>query len=831
MRNQLFESGWRSWRTAVAILATLATASVGVPGCGSEEATPKPKYEAQIRWTEGGIPHIEGATFGDAGFGAGYAYATLNVCLLADQIVKVNSRRAATFGPGTLDSNVESDFFQHFLGVRSKAEEHWDKVHPDVQALLEGYAAGYNQYLLDTGPAGLPERCRGADWVQPVTALDMFTYVMDLAMVASSRALPSLGPVKIWAQPPKQTTAADPVARSPQLALAPLAGRHPIGSNGIAIGKDKSENGRGMVLGNPHFPWAGELRFWQLHLTVPGKYDVAGAGLSGSPIPNIGYNADLAWTHTVSKSMKFTAYRLQLVEGKPTSYLYDGQERPMSEHVFDVQVKKEDGTFETRSRTYYRSHYGPVVAIAGLADWTTKTAFTIRDANADNHALLEHFLRVGQAHSVSELESVMASVQANPWVNTIAADRAGNAFYAESNSVPNLSDATYAAHQKAVDEGDTLAQILAGYGIFVLDGSTSATEWAEEAGSREPGLVPWTKTPHATRPDYLANANESYWLSHVAQPLPPAAPIFGDRETARTLRTRVVLHEATDIGAGSAAGEDGKFNVAELASIPFRCRVLSADLALAGALDYCKTHDKVAVSGEDVDIKGACAALAGWDGRNAVDSKGAIVWRETMASFVTSLSEHLLWDEIFAVPFDPKSPLTTPNTAVWADDKGAPSKLALALGTAAKRLAGAGIPADAALGDWQFLPRGKDKLPVPGGMGPLGAFNIAGYSPGRDSSLYPTIAQTKVVNDTTDLTDSGYVVNYGSSFMMAVTFDDNGPVGQQILTYSQSSEPDSPHFRDQTEHYGKGRWYAIRYAEAEIAASPELKTQTVRAAP
>lgn len=808
-------------------IAALLAMSLALAGCGTEETAPEPKYEAEIRWTEAGVPHITGATFADAGFGAGYAFATLNVCLMADQVLKVNSRRAATFGPGELDKNVESDFFELFLGVREKAEQHWDKVHPDVQALLEGYAAGYNHYLDVTGKDALPERCRGADWVQPITAMDMFTYVMDLALVASARALPSLGPVVIWAKPPKQSAAAELQERSPVVALGPLGGRAPIGSNGIAIGKDKSETGHGLVLGNPHFPWAGELRFWQLHVTVPGKYDVAGAGLSGSPIPNIGYNEDLAWTHTVSKSMKFTAYRLKLVPGKPTSYLYDGQERAMSEHLFKVEVKKDDGTTETRERTYYRSHYGPVVAIAGLADWNNQTAFTIRDANADNHGLLEHFLRVGQAHSVAELDAVMSTVQANPWVNTIAADRAGNAFYAESNSVPNLSDATYAAHQKAVDDGDTLAQILAGYGIFVLDGSDSANEWAIEAGSREPGLVPWAKTPHATRTDYLANANESYWLSNVEAPLPPAAPIFGDRETPRTLRTRVVLHEAVDSGAGSAAGEDGKFNVTELGSIPFRCRVLSADLALEGAKAFCKTTTKVTVGSDEVDVSASCAALAAWDGRVAVASKGAIVWRETMAAFVTSLSEHLLWDEVFTVPFDVAAPLTTPHTAGWTSSNGKPTKLAVALAKATQRLAAVGIAPDAALGDWQFLPRGNDKLPVPGGMGPLGSFNIAGYSGGRDSSLFPTIKQGKVENGTTDLTEDGYVVNYGSSFMMAVTFDDKGPVGSQILTYSQSSEPDSPHFRDQTEHYGAGQWYAIRFSDAEIAASPGYAKETV----
>ena len=39
----------------------------------------------------------------------------------------------------------------------------------------------------------------------------------------------------------------------------------------------------GMLVANPHFPWEGELRFWEVHLTVPGEVDIYGAQLSGCP--------------------------------------------------------------------------------------------------------------------------------------------------------------------------------------------------------------------------------------------------------------------------------------------------------------------------------------------------------------------------------------------------------------------------------------------------------------------------------------------------------------------------------------------------------------------
>ena len=51
----------------------------------------------------------------------------------------------------------------------------------------------------------------------------------------------------------------------------PLGG---IGSNAYGLGRDATDNGRGMVLGNPHFPWDGSERFYESQLTIPGEVNV-----------------------------------------------------------------------------------------------------------------------------------------------------------------------------------------------------------------------------------------------------------------------------------------------------------------------------------------------------------------------------------------------------------------------------------------------------------------------------------------------------------------------------------------------------------------------------
>ena len=107
----------------------------------------------------------------------------------------------------------------------------------------------------------------------------------------------------------------------------PLGG---IGSNAYGIGRDGTDNGRGMVLGNPHFPWDGSERFFEAQLTIPGQINVSGASLFGVPVINIGHTDHLAWSHTVSTAFRFTPFELRLVPGSPTSYIYDGQVRQMT---------------------------------------------------------------------------------------------------------------------------------------------------------------------------------------------------------------------------------------------------------------------------------------------------------------------------------------------------------------------------------------------------------------------------------------------------------------------------------------------------------------------
>jgi acyl-homoserine-lactone acylase len=59
---------------------------------------------------------------------------------------------------------------------------------------------------------------------------------------------------------------------------------------------------------------------------------------------------------------------------------------------------------------------------------------------------------------------------------------------------------------------------------------------------------------------------------------------------------------------------------------------------------------------------------------------------------------------------------------------------------------------------------------------------------------------------------------HGTSYIQIVGFDDAGPVADAILSYSQSTDPASPHFADQTRAYAAKAWHRLPFNPQDIAA-------------
>jgi acyl-homoserine-lactone acylase len=785
-------------------------------------------FEVTIKRDDHGIPNIIGQNFADVGFGYGYAIAEDNICELAESYVTVNGERSrysgegvqGSFGPdgsylqrgnGFSANNLDSDFFYQRIIDDHTVENLLAQPPPngpvdEIREGVRGYVAGYDKYLADTGVNNLSDpRCRGAAWVKPITEIDAYRRFYQLALLAS-------GTVAINGIADEKTPGGASLPVNPDQIAEGLQGKLklPIGSNAIALGSQAAANGRGMMLGNPHFPWDGPERFYQAHLIIPGRVNVSGGSLFGVPLILIGHTDNLAWSHTVSTAYRFTPFQEVVNPLNPTQYLYDGQWRDMKQEQVTVQVRTDSG-LEPQTRTLYSTSHGPVVdELAGIPlPWTPATAFTMGDANAGNFRYLNHFFFTNQAQSVDQLDQIEKTYEGIPWVNTIAADSQGKAYYADIGAIPNVSNTK--AQQCNSPVGVATFQLL---GLPVLDGFTSSCEWDNDPDAVSPGIFGPSHLPSLTRDDYVTNSNDSYWLANPAHPLEGYARIIGDERTPRTLRTRLGLTMVQQRLAGTDGLPGNRFTRQDLQDDVFNDRQFAGELWRDELVQLCNSAPGGFLLGSSgpVDVSEACPVLANWDLHDNLDSNGAILFRRFATRALASpggLPINLPTGDltVFSTPFNANDPVNTPSGLNIVSPK-----VQQSLADAVTDLRGAGIPLDAPLRGYQYEKRGDERIPIHGGPGdPNGDFNAinvdwvgSGPEPG-----YPNVP-------------------HGSSFVMVTSFTGGCPDDRSILTYSESENPNSPYFADQTRMFSKKEWVDPPFCMNEVNADSSLSTQVVK---
>jgi acyl-homoserine-lactone acylase len=776
----------------VLVLAAAVTGACTTPGSDAP-----PAGAAEIRRTEDGVAHVLARDWHGLGVGQGYATAQDRDCTILESVLTVRGELSRWFGAGPNDANITSDLAYRHLKLHDDADRRWGGQPADVADMVAGYVAGVNAYLRDVGPAGVHGWCAGKPWVQPITTTDLYAVASNTLLFASAGALL---PAIAAAAPPAPGAGPGPTV--------PM-GTGPGASNGWALGADKTSDGGGMLLANPHFPWEGPQRFHEVHLTIPGAVDVYGAALTGTPGVQIGFNNQVAWTHTVSAGKRFTVDALTLDPADPTVYRYGDTTRAMTPDEITVQVAQPDGSLAPVTRTLWNSHYGPMLALP--PGWGRQQAFTLRDANAGTNRSLQQWLGMDRARSMDELQAVHRDVTGIPWVNTVATSRDGRAWFADTSATPNLSPDTLARHQAAVAAGG-LAAAFAAQGITLLNGSDPADEWVDAPGAAAPGLVPFAQMPALERRDYVFNANDSYWLTNPRQLLTGFSPLQGPVGVPQQPRTRTNVELLEQPGTGP----DGRWQLPDLIGAFWSNRAITADLLLGPMTAACTGAPGLVAlpDGRSVDIAPSCRVLATWDGDYDIDSRGAILWREIMTVFPAADRQQK--GALFADAFDPADPAGTPRVPV-ADT--APWLTAIA--TAVDRLAGRGIPVDATLGDWQYDGRagGTDagRIGLPGGTNVEGAANVVDCCSGYRSPSGAPVAAPGA---------PGYPVTRGSSFVMAVDYGPDGPPqAEAVLTYGQPDDPADPGFTAESREFGAERFHRVRFTGADMDAGTTSRTE------
>jgi acyl-homoserine-lactone acylase len=286
--------------------------------------------------------------------------------------------------------------------------------------------------------------------------------------------------------------------------------------------------------------------------------------------------------------------------------------------------------------------------------------------------------------------------------------------------------------------------------------------------------------PVAIRGDWVHNSNDSFFHTHPAQRFDGVPPLVGD-DVLRRPRTRSGLIEVPELVAR------GPVTPAAAQAQLFANRNLMARVVLPDLLAACAGTPGAPTA----EARDGCAALRGWDRSNDTGARGAHLFREfwRQASAIPG---------VYRLPYDRAQPVATP-AGLKMDDAAVAARVWEALAKAVQAVRGAGFALDAPLGSVQRPLITDEPIALHGGEDFEGVLNNLGnqFAPGIGAR--------------------GLRIDYGTSYVQTVTFDERGPVAQAILTYGQSTDPASPHAIDQLRLFSAKQWPALPFHADDVA--------------
>jgi acyl-homoserine-lactone acylase len=245
--------------------------------------------------------------------------------------------------------------------------------------------------------------------------------------------------------------------------------------------------------------------------------------------------------------------------------------------------------------------------------------------------------------------------------------------------------------------------------------------------------------------------------------------------------------------------QQGLRMITQRAGLSFE-QLLADKLSTHSALADRVLDDLIAAARQsnDQNAKEAADVLQKWDRGFNSDSRGG----ELFFIWMLQLTKQSNVSDIFKVPFNPQDPLHTPR---GLKD---PKRAVQALGTAAVRLRQIAGRLDVRWGELNRLQRGKFDFPGNGATGDdLGVFRVIQYSPWKDRRFQGV---------------------GGDTFIAIVEFS-NPIKAKVLLTYGNSSNPQSPHFGDQLGLTAKNQWREPWLTRAEVEKHLDHRTNIVSA--
>tara|TARA_B100000686_G_scaffold65028_1_gene69895 strand:- start:1160 stop:3238 length:2079 start_codon:yes stop_codon:yes gene_type:complete len=345
-----------------------------------------------------GVPHIYGITDKEAAYGLAWAHAEDDFETIQKTFLPAKGMlgRLEGMGGAVLDYAVE------LLKSREVAKRELKNLPPEGLNVIYGYLEGLNAYAKKHPQKILVKNSFPLNIYDYLTGLNLMLHLFsDTGDVIGQLLSNSVKPLE-------EMSGVDNIGNS-------------IGSNGFAFNSMKTEDGKTYLNINTHQPLEGSFAWYEAHINSEEGWNMLGGLFPGLPVPVIGTNENLGWTHTYNFPDMNDIFQLVINPENEKEYKVDDRWKQFEIKEIKLKVKIFLGMKINVKRKVIWSDFGPVIK-------NKKGYFAFFSQSLNNISAVEQWLKMNKATSFKEFEAAL-KLLGIPRFNIVYADREDNIFY------------------------------------------------------------------------------------------------------------------------------------------------------------------------------------------------------------------------------------------------------------------------------------------------------------------------------------------------------------------------------------------------------------------
>ena len=260
-----------------------------------------------------GVPHIYGKTDKEAAYGLAWAHAEDDFATIQKTFLPAKGLL------GSLDGirGAVLDFAVELLKSREVANRELKNLPPEGLNVIYGYLEGLNAYANKYPEKVLVKGSFPLSIYDYLTGLNLMLHLFsDTGDIIGQLLSNSINPID-------EMSGVDNIGSS-------------IGSNGFAFNSQKTTDGKSYLNINTHQPLEGPFAWYEAHVNSDEGWNMLGGLFPGLPLPVIGTNENLGWTHTYNYPDMNDVFQLVINPKNKNQYKLDGQWEDFEKEIEDA---------------------------------------------------------------------------------------------------------------------------------------------------------------------------------------------------------------------------------------------------------------------------------------------------------------------------------------------------------------------------------------------------------------------------------------------------------------------------------------------------------------